>query len=94
MSSDVKIITPKICKVKITTVEKGIIYSTKQRIIAQPIVDWNFRGNSKLPTDFRRELFFIYSLLLMYSSIALAAVLPAPIARITVAAPVTASPPA
>ena len=30
----------------------------------------------------------------MYSSIAAAAVLPAPIARITVAAPVTASPPA
>ncbi len=30
----------------------------------------------------------------IYSSIALAAVLPAPIARITVAAPVTASPPA
>ena len=31
---------------------------------------------------------------LMYSSIALAAFLPAPIARMTVAAPVTASPPA
>lgn len=35
-----------------------------------------------------------YLLFLMYSSIAFAACLPAPIARITVAAPVTASPPA
>ena len=33
-------------------------------------------------------------LFIIYSSIAAAAVLPAPIARITVAAPVTASPPA
>ena len=40
---------------------------------------------------FRRSLYFLF---LMYSSIAAADFLPAPIARITVAAPVTTSPPA
>ena len=38
--------------------------------------------------------FFLFNYLFRYSSIALAACLPAPIAKITVAAPVTASPPA
>jgi isochorismate hydrolase len=55
------------------------------------------KAKDRLEKSRRSNLFisdFKNYFLLMYSSIALAAVLPAPIARITVAAPVTASPPA
>ena len=59
------------------------IFSNRQR---WHTADLNFTFS----TQNKNHLFLFW----MYSSIAAAAVLPAPIARITVAAPVTASPPA
>ena len=50
------------------------------------------REEKKTPSTFVNGVEFY--LFLKYSSIAAAAVFPAPMARITVAAPVTASPPA
>lgn len=51
-------------------------------------------SDSRLLLFILLRILYFYFLLLIYSSIAFAAVLPAPMARITVAAPVTASPPA
>ena len=61
---------------------------------------WAFRNCRNKPSAPSAEIdgalcrFWQDHLLRMYSSMALAACLPAPMARITVAAPVTASPPA
>jgi len=62
----------------------------------QPL--WRDVFNRKIKKEVRYPDFFWFEacayLLWMYASMPAAAVLPAPIARITVAAPVTASPPA